>query len=107
MSAGSRPYIYLWSFDVVAGREEEFLRAYAPDGAWVRLFARGEGYLGTLLLQDRAQLRRFVTVDRWRSAEAHDAFKRAFAAEYAQLDRQCEPLCERELSLGEYWESQS
>ena len=97
-------YVYVWEFRVAPGREAEFVAAYGPAGAWAALFRRAEGYVETLLLQDRAVPGRFVTVDRWRSAQAHDAFVAAFRVEYDALDRACEALTEHETALGTYRE---
>jgi heme-degrading monooxygenase HmoA len=99
MSAG---YTYLWEFIVEADRLEEFQRQYGSDGPWVALFRRAAGYIDTLLLRDRADSRRFITVDRWQSVDAHRAFHSAFSREYAELDARCEHLTVRETPLGEF-----
>ena len=92
----------LWEFTVEAARRPEFETHYGPDGAWVRLFRRAPGYLGSELLHDRADPRRYLTVDRWESPEAWQAFRRQFGAEYERLDRELEGLASREAALGEY-----
>ena len=55
-----------------------------------------------LLLRDQAAPGRFLTIDRWSSADAHDAFRASFRAEYEALDRACEALTQHEASLGAY-----
>jgi heme-degrading monooxygenase HmoA len=95
-------YTYLWEFRVSAEHVEEFERAYGPDGDWVALFRRAAGYLGTSLLRDRGNPLRFITVDRWQSADAHRAFREAFAREYAELDARCAHLTVQEVSLGSF-----
>jgi heme-degrading monooxygenase HmoA len=95
-------YAALWEFSVRPGRQAEFESGYGPEGAWALLFRRARGYLGTELLRDRADPLRYVTIDRWESADAFRAFRDAFAAEYAQLDREFEALTAREAPLGEY-----
>jgi heme-degrading monooxygenase HmoA len=102
MKAG---YTYLWEFMVEPDRVEEFQRLYGPDGPWVALFRRSAGYLDTWLLRDRADPRRFITVDRWESVEAHHGFRAEFAREYAELDARCAHLSSRETQLGEFTES--
>jgi len=97
-------YVYVWAFLIVPGSRAEFLRAYGPGGAWEALFQRADGFVGTLLLQDQADPNRYLTIDRWRSAAAHAAFRTRFAADYEALDRACERLSTQEQSLGEYWE---
>ena len=52
------------------GREAEFEERYGPDGDWVRLFRRGEGYGETVLLRDLAAPGRYVVTDTWRDGGA-------------------------------------
>jgi heme-degrading monooxygenase HmoA len=68
-------YVLLWRFRPLMGREREFERAYGPSGEWARLFERGEGYLGTELLQRSEDPREYLAVDRWASGAAYDAFR--------------------------------
>ena len=98
-------YTYLWEFLVAPQHVEAFQREYGPDGAWVALFQRAPGFIETLLLRDAANPLRFITVDRWQSAEAYRAFRSSFAAAYAQLDERCAHLTTRETSLGHYEEA--
>ena len=100
-----RSQAYVWEFLVAAGREEEFLAAYGPSGAWSMLFRRAPGFIETLLLRDQADPSRFVTIDRWSSATAHDAFRIEYRAEYDALDRSCDALTRHEASLGSYEET--
>ena len=97
-------YTYLWEFIVEPEHLGEFQREYGPQGAWASLFREAAGYLGTSLLRDRDDPLRFITIDRWESAEAHRAFRAAFSREYAQLDARCAHLTARELSLGSFEE---
>jgi len=98
-------YTYLWEFIVKAEHVEEFQRQYGPDGSWVALFREDAGYRGTLLLRDRANPLRFITVDRWESAAAHHTFRTAFAPEYAELDSRYGQLTAQEVSLGAFDEA--
>lgn len=66
----STRYTYPWEFLIEPTRREEFERHYGPNGTWVTLFRRSAGYRGTLLLRDRLNPLRFVTVDRWGSEAA-------------------------------------
>jgi hypothetical protein len=43
-----------------------------------------------------------VTIDRWESAAAFEAFKTRFAAEYDAIDRSCESLTRRETLIGRF-----
>ncbi len=92
----------IWEFTVEPARRAEFESHYGPEGDWAGLFRRAPGYLGSELLQDRADPLRYLTVDRWESLEAWRAFRSRFAAEYERLDRQFEGLASREAPLGEY-----
>lgn len=92
----------LWEFAVVAARQAEFESHYGPEGSWVQLFRRAQGYLGTELLHDRIDSLRYVTIDRWQSAEDWHTFRRRFSDQYEALDRRCEGLTTRESPLGDY-----
>ncbi len=95
-------FSYLWSYDVRPEAEREFLAHYGPEGAWARLFRRGEGYLGTTLYRDRRQSGRYLTVDDWRDEAAFLAFRQTFAEEFEALDRTCARLTRREEHLGDF-----
>ena len=89
----------VWDFRPAPGREAEFLAAYGEDGAWVRLFRRGEGYLGTSLQPLAGAPGTWRKVDRWQSAQAYQAFRQQHASEYAALDAECEALTEFEQAV--------
>ena len=97
-------YIIIWRFRPAAGREGEFERAYGPSGEWARLFGREDGYLGTeLLLQCSGdESREYLTLDRWTSRAAHEAFRARRIGEYGRLDRRLEGLTEEETLLGDF-----
>jgi len=98
-------YTYVWEFVVAPEHVEEFERDYGPHGAWAELFRQAPGYIQTLLLRDAAQARRFVTVDRWESAEAYHGFRAQFSRQYAELDARCARLTLRETLLGTFEEA--
>src|SRR5690242_7070193 len=89
-------YRIVWQFDAEPERLAEFEREYGPDGVWARLFRAGEGYVGTELFRSVDRPARFVTVDRWSSRAAYEAFRVARAQEYAAVDTQCERLTRAE-----------
>lgn len=95
-------YVYLWEFRVRKERLSEFEDVYGPDGAWVELFRRAEGYLGSELLRDASDEARYVTIDRWISREALDSFHARFREEYEALDRRCEKLTSAETKIGDF-----
>jgi heme-degrading monooxygenase HmoA len=92
----------IWEFLVEPDQVNEFQRHYGPQGSWAELFARGEGYLQTLLLQDATDPRRFVTIDRWASAADYRAFRSRFAQQYSELDIRCERLTVHETPVGNF-----
>jgi len=100
-------YTYLWEFIVKPEHVAEFQRHYGPDGSWVALFRQAPGYIGTLLLRDRTNPQRFITIDRWQSADAHNSFRSAFSREYAELDARCSHLTAQESALGVFDEALS
>lgn len=89
-------YRIVWEFEPEPSRVAEFEREYGVDGAWGRFFRRGDGYLGTELFKSATDPARYLTLDRWTSRAAHDAFRAAFGAEYAALDARCEALTRAE-----------
>ena len=95
-------YVYVWEFRVRPDAVDEFLTHYGPDGSWATLFREAEGYVDTRLLRDQNDPARFVTVDTWRSAEDHDAFKRSRSRDLGVLDRHCESLTVTETWLGDF-----
>jgi heme-degrading monooxygenase HmoA len=95
-------YSYIWAFEVRAEHVEAFRHYYGEGGAWMQLFRRARGYLGTQLLQDESDPLRFITIDTWSSVEEHEAFRAGYAAEYAALDRLCEGLTTRETLIGHF-----
>ena len=95
-------YSCIWEYRVRPDYLAQFERHYGPDGTWVRLFEKATGYVGTVLLRDRAQPLRYVTIDTWESAEAYQAFRSRFEARYRAVDDLCASFTTEEVSLGEY-----
>ena len=91
-------HVVLWRFRVRPGREPEFEAAYAPAGAWASLFARDPAYRGSDLM--RATDGTYLTLDRWDSQEAYEAFRARHAAEYDAVDGTCDALIEDEAPVG-------
>lgn len=96
-------YLILWEYQVKAEHAAEFERIYSPDGPWVKLFRRSEGYLGTQLSHDPGHPHHYLTLDRWASSRDYEAFLTRWKSEYKNLDKECEGLTERETLLGR-WE---
>jgi len=96
------PYAYIWEFEVRSGREAEFELHYGPNGSWVQLFRTARGYIDTVLLRDRTQARRYVTIDRWESEHAYRDFRAMQATAFTVLDSRCEGLTSAERELGRY-----
>jgi len=99
MNAG---FVYIWVYDVREGCEPDFETLYGPDGGWAQLFRKSAQYLGTELLRDRSQKRRYVTVDRWSSETSHREFVSEYREEFAELDRKGERLTTKETRLGDF-----
>ena len=93
-------FIIMWEFRVRQGQEIAFQRAQGANGEWARLFGRDARYLGTELLRDERDTNRYVTLDRWTSRAAYDAFRAQWQAEYRAIDRAHESLTEQEALLG-------
>ncbi|HLT72486.1 MAG TPA: antibiotic biosynthesis monooxygenase [Cyclobacteriaceae bacterium] len=95
-------FTYIWEFIVKDSEQTAFEKAYGPEGDWVRLFRKSQGYLGTELHQDQSNPLRYLTLDYWRSKEDRDAFRLQFAHEFQQLDARCEKFAVQEKFLGDY-----
>ena len=90
----------LWQYDVRPGAEAEFEAAYGADGRWARLFAAGDGYLGTELFRSLDLPGRYLTTDRFVDSAAWDRFLAEHRAAYEQLDEQCAALTVAEQELA-------
>ena len=95
-------HVIVWEFRARPGREAEFEEVYGPGGAWVELFARSEGFVGTELLRDVAEPGRYLTLDQWTSRSAFETFRERWADDYRELDERCEALTLREEALGTF-----
>ena len=91
-------YVIVWQFVARSGHEAAFEAAYGPRGRWSEFFRTGDGYLGTELW--RGENGRWITVDRWRSAEDYRRFRAERFADYESLDREMESLTAEETNIG-------
>jgi heme-degrading monooxygenase HmoA len=95
-------YVIVWEFRPRPGVETRFEEAYGHEGVWAKLFQRAEGFLGTALLRDEKDRRRFLTIDSWVSKQAYEAFRAAYRSAYQSLDGECEGLTESENEIGKF-----
>jgi len=93
-------FAYIWEYSVRPECVAEFEAAYGPDGDWVQLFKRAEGYRRTELHRDRHDSVRYLTIDYWDSAQAWEEFRQNLAAEFDALDARCEAYTTSEHELG-------
>ena len=91
--------VRIWQYDVAPIHEAEFERLYGATGAWAQLFARAAGYLGTELFRAVERPGRYITVDRFSSAEAWHLFLHEHRTAYAGLDSRCAELTREETDL--------
>jgi heme-degrading monooxygenase HmoA len=98
-------YVRVWRFRPLPNRVAAFEETYGPEGDWARLFSTADGFLGTTLLKGEGEPAEYLTLDRWISAQAYQAFRLARNGEFTALDRRCEALTELEEEVGEYEES--
>lgn len=95
-------FLILWSFSPQPGLEREFEAAYGPKGAWADLFRQSADFQGTELLRDSKTPGRYLTLDRWCSKAAFEAFFATHGRDYEVLDKACELLTSREERLGAF-----
>ena len=93
-------YVVIWEYQTRPGSEPAFEQLYGPAGAWVELFRKHRGYLGTELLRDEQS--RYVTVDRWENEADYLAFLADAAARYAEVDAMGDALTVEERRIGGY-----
>ena len=89
---GGRLFRILWEFETSDDLAARFIEAYGPTGVWVTFFRQAPGYLGTDLFTRSSAPPCFLTLDRWETRAAYEAFHRDRAAEYSALDAACEGL---------------
>jgi heme-degrading monooxygenase HmoA len=94
----------VWEFIVREDSVEEFQAAYGPQGSWVKLFERAEGFLGTVLLRSDQTQNKFLTIDRWKDVASYKNFRQVFAAEYVELDARLDKLTISETRIGAFEE---
>ena len=95
-------YAIVWEFQVPPDHAAEFEAAYSPCGPWAQLFEQAEGFLGVELLCCTDRTGRYLTIDRWQSRSAFEAFRSRFAAEYEALDKRLEGLAVTETRIGAF-----
>jgi len=95
-------FTYIWEYFVKEEFRSEFEKAYGPDGDWVKLFSKAEGYIKTELQQDISNPLRYITIDHWKSKDARDSFRNQFAKEFEELDKRCEQFTEKEMFIGDF-----
>jgi heme-degrading monooxygenase HmoA len=95
-------YVIVWTYDVPASATDDFIAAYGPNGDWAQLFAKGAGFLETELHRDGQS---FLTIDRWQSEAAFNAFQSAFGAHYQALDAKLAHLTTSQHRIGGFSEA--
>ena len=95
-------FVILWEFHPAPDRDADFQAAYGADGPWAKLFRRHPGFVGTELLHDADNARRYLTLDRWESAEAYEKFRATGWADYEALDTECARLTVHEARIGSF-----
>jgi heme-degrading monooxygenase HmoA len=68
----------------------------------VRLFGQADGYVETLLFRDTDRSTRYLTIDRWRSRTAYEAFVSSSRSLYAALDQRGDALTVSERRVGTF-----
>ena len=90
----------LWRYRVAPAQADAFAALYGADGDWARLFRGSAAYLGTTLYRDAGDPGTWLTIDRWTSRAAYEAFLETRAGGYAALDARGDALTVGEERLG-------
>jgi len=95
-------YEIVWEYEVRAEHVADFEGLYGAEGDWARLFRRAAGYVETRLYRDTARPMLYLTIDRWLSRAAYEAFVQTAGPDYAALDRRGDALTVRERRVGAF-----
>jgi len=93
--------IVLWEYDVHPGQQDVFEQLYGANGEWAGLFREHEGFVSTELLRADQALR-YLSIDRWESETAYDAFLTSASERYAEIDARGDALTIDERRIGRY-----
>jgi heme-degrading monooxygenase HmoA len=93
-------FVVVWEYEVRDGAAPAFEALYGPEGDWVALFREHAGFIGTELL--RGADGRYMTLDRWTSADDYEAFLTAAKPRYAHIDARGDALTLTERRLGAF-----
>jgi len=99
-------YDIVWEFIVLEDRRTDFEEAYGANGVWAELFARSSGFIEVRLFASPDEPGRYLTMDRWASREAFDAFHQEFKTEYDFLDRLHAGIAVKENRIGAFVETE-
>ncbi len=92
-------YVIVWTYEAPSQATDAFIAAYGEDGDWAQLFAKEAGFIGVELYRDG---QRFLTIDRWLSEDAFNAFQSAFGAHYQALDARLAHLSTSQRRIGAF-----
>lgn len=95
-------YEIIWEFRVPPHRHADFEAAYGGQGEWARLFAKADGFIEVKLLKCSEQEGRYLTIDRWVSRAAFEAFQMRFSHAYRALDEFLEGMAATETRIGAF-----
>jgi hypothetical protein len=95
-------FVVVWEYEVKPDRLDEFERAYGPDGDWVALFRRCQGFIETELLKNAEEPLEYATVDYWRSAEHYVRAIANLGEAYGALDARCGAFTLSERRVGNF-----
>ena len=94
-------YEAIWEYEVDEESRPAFEAFYGASGEWVRLFRRSPAFQETVLFRNVAREGHYLTVDRWTSRDAYDAFLGRFRRDYEALDERSSGLTLVERRLAE------
>jgi heme-degrading monooxygenase HmoA len=99
-------YDIIWEFRVPPDRRRDFEEAYGANGVWAELFGRSNGFIEVRLFASPDEPGRYLTMDRWATREAFDAFHQEFGTEYDFLDKLHEGIAVTESRVGAFVETE-
>ena len=90
------------AYVVKPDRRGQFELSYGPGGAWSKLFASCQGFLGITVLRDTVDPQRYLTIEVWNSEAQREQALAEHEAAYAELKTTIGEWIESTHEMGVY-----
>lgn len=90
----------VWEIVVRDQARGQFELAFGPGGAWSKLFAKSPGFMGTTLMRDLKNSRRYLVVELWNDEAGRDKSITEQQTAYTDLEAVFDEWTESKIELG-------